>query len=48
MGTPDPRMPALKIVLEVELGEHGKALDEAIERSCWEEKVAGEEIAVFW
>jgi hypothetical protein len=50
MGTPDPRLPPLKIVLGIELGEHGKAfpLDEAVERACWGDKVADEEIAVFW
>jgi len=46
----DPRLPSLKPVLGVELGDHGKAfpLDESVERACWGDKVAGEEIAVFW
>ena len=50
MGTPNPRLPSLKPVLGVELGDHGKAfpLDEAVERACWIDKIAGEEIAVMW
>jgi Protein of unknown function (DUF3179) len=32
------------------LSDHGKAfpLDEAVERACWVDKIAGEEIAVLW
>ena len=49
-GTPNPSLPSLKPVLGVELGDRGKAypLDEAVERACWGDRVAGEDIAVFW
>lgn len=50
MGSSDPRLPKLKAVLGIELDEHGKAfpLDESGERACWDDKVAGQDIAVFW
>jgi hypothetical protein len=50
MGHSDPRLHAVKPVLGVELGTHGKAypLDETVERACWCDTVDGNEIAVFW
>jgi hypothetical protein len=50
MGRSDPRLPPLMRVLGVELGSRGKAysLDQAPERACWCDNVAGHEIAVFW
>jgi hypothetical protein len=50
MDAPDTRLPKLKPVLGVELDERGKAfpLDESVERACWVDKVADQDIAVFW
>jgi len=50
IGQVDPRLPALKPVLGVELGQQGKAfpLDESLERACWTDSIAGEPVAVFW
>jgi hypothetical protein len=50
MPPPDTRLDRLKPVLGIELDDNGKAfpLDEAVERRCWLDKVAGQDIAVFW
>jgi hypothetical protein len=46
----DARVPKLKPVLGIELDDRGKAfpLDESVERACWLDKIAGEDIAVLW
>jgi hypothetical protein len=50
MGSPDARLTPLKPVLGVELESQGKAfpLDEATERACWLDRLAGHDIAVLW
>jgi hypothetical protein len=50
MGKVNSRLPANNLVLGVELGEQGKAfpLDDKVERACWPDTLAGQEIAVFW
>ena len=50
MGKTDPRLPPMTLVLGVESGKQSKAfpLDEKIERACWKDTIAGEEVAVFW